>query len=100
MPRLFNSENCKFQTFAVAATASNATQTKTFTGVTTDDYVLTLYNDDNAATGTAATIAGISAANTLMFHPQGAAGAGSSVAQTVGVLVMKAPTSGAKGGSW
>lgn len=100
MPRLFNSENCKFLTFAVAACASNATKTATFTGLTTDDYVLTLYNDDLAATGLAAVVAGVSAANILMFHPQGAAGAGSSVAQTVGVVAMKAPTSGQKGGSW
>jgi len=100
MPRLFNSENCKFQTFAVAACASNATKTATMTGLTTDDYVLTLYADELAATGLAAIVAGVSAANILMFHPQGAAGAGSAASCTVGVLAMKAPTSGAKGGSW
>jgi len=100
MPRLFNSENCKFQTFAVAACASNATKTATFTGLTTNDYVLTLYNDDLAVTGGAAITAGVSAANILMFHPAGAAGAGSALSQTVGVVVMKAPVSGQKGGSW
>jgi len=100
MPKLFNSENCNFKTFAVAACASNATKTATFTGLTTDDYVLTLYNDDLAVTGGAAIIAGVSAADILMFHPQGAAGAGSALSCTVGVMVMKAPTSGVKGGSW
>lgn len=100
MPKLFNSENCKFQTFAVAVVASNATRTATFTGVTTDDFVLTLNNDDLAATGVAGVQASVSAANTIVFHPMGAAGAGSAVAQTVGVVVMKAPTSGQKGGSW
>jgi hypothetical protein len=100
MPRLFNMENALFQTFAVAACASNATKTATFTGVTTDDYVLTLQNNDLAATGVAAVEASISAADTIVFHPSGAAGAGSAVAQTVGVLIMVAPTSGRKGGSW
>ena len=100
MPRLFNAENFKFQTFAVAACASNATKTATFTGLTTDDYVLTLYSDDLSKTGGAAIVAGVSAANVLMFHPQGAAGAGSALSCTVGVVVMKAPTSGQKGGSW
>jgi len=100
MPRLFNSENCNFKTFAVAACASNATKTATWTGLTTDDYVLTLYSDDLAATGVSAIQAGISAADILMFHPAGASGGGSAVSCTVGVLSMKAPTSGVKGGSW
>ena len=100
MPKLFNSENCKFQTFAVAACASNATKIATFTGLTTNDYVLTLYNDDLAVTGGSAIEAGVSAADTLMFHPAGAQGEGSALSCTVGVLVMKAPTSGVKGGSW
>jgi len=100
MPKLFNVENCKFQTFAVAACASNATKTATFTGLTTDDFVLTLQNDDLAATGVAGVQASVSAADTLVFHPMGAAGAGSAVAQTVGVIIMKAPTSGQAGGSW
>lgn len=100
MPKLFNAENCKFLTFAVAACASNATKTATFTGLTTNDYVLTLFSDDLSVTGGAAIVAGVSAANVLMFHPQGAAGGGSALSCTVGVIAMKAPTSGQKGGSW
>lgn len=100
MPKLFNSERCLFKTFAVAACASNATKTATFTGVTTKDYCLTLQNDDLAATGLNAVQASVSAANTIVFHPAGAAGAGSAVAQTVGVMVMVNPTSGQCGGSW
>jgi len=98
MPKLFNSENCLFKTFAVAVVASNATRTATFTGVTTDDYILTLHNDDLAATGVSGVQASVSAADTIVFHPIGAVGAGSAIAQTVGVLVMKSPTSGAVAG--
>lgn len=100
MPRLFNVDNCLFRTFAVAVCASNATKTASFPGVTVDSYALTLYNDDLAATGGAAIQASISAANTIVFHPAGAAGAGSALAQTVGVMIMVDPTSGVEGGSW
>ena len=100
MPRLFNSENCLFQTFAVAECASNATKTAAFEGVTTDDYVLTLQNNDIITTGLNGVVASISGANTIVFHPVGAPGAGSGVAQTVGVLIMVNPTSGAEAGSW
>jgi hypothetical protein len=100
MPRLFNAEKCLFETFAVAVVASNATRTATFTGVTTDDYVLTLQNNDVITTGQNGVVASISAADTIVFHPNGAAGAGSAIAQTVGVVVMVAPTSGVEGGSW
>jgi len=101
MPRLFNSENCLFQTFGVAVIASNATRTATFTGVTTDDCVCVWQGTSlNSATGLNGIHASVSAADTLVFHPTGASGAGSAVAQTVGVMVMKAPTSGQDGGSW
>ena len=99
MPRLFNSENCLFKTFAVASMTSNATAAATFTGVTTADYLFVLQNNDLIATAQDGVTASITAANSLMFMP-GAAGGGSSVAQTVGVMVMVAPTSGQKGGSW
>jgi hypothetical protein len=99
MPRLFNAENCLFKTFAVASLTSNATATASFTGVTTADYCFVLQNNDLVATAQDGVTAAITAANTLMFMP-GAAGAGSSVAQTVGVMVMVNPTSGAPGGSW
>jgi hypothetical protein len=100
MPRLFNNENCLFQTFAVASLDSNATATATFTGITVNDYVCVLQNNDMVLTTQSGVIASVSAANTIMFSPTGASGAGTSVAQTVGVMAMVAPTSGAKGGSW
>ena len=50
MPRLFNSENCLFKTFAVASMTSNATAAATFTGVTTADYLFVLQNNDLIAT--------------------------------------------------
>ena len=100
MPRLFNSENCKFQTFAVASMTSNATKTATMTGVTTADYCFVLMNTGLAATTEDTCQVAISAADTLMFSPMGAFGGASAVAQTVGVMVMKAPTSGEDGGSW
>lgn len=99
MPRLFNAENCLFQTFAVASLTSNATAAATFTGVTTNDFIHVWQNNDLVATAQDGVTASITAANSLMFMP-GAAGAGSSVAQTVGVTVMVNPTSGEKGGSW
>jgi len=99
MPRLFNSENCLFRTFAVASMTSNATATATFTGVTTADFVSVWQNNDLVATAQDGVQAAVTAANTLMFCP-GAAGGGSSVAQTVGVMVMVNPTSSQPGGSW
>ena len=100
MPKLFNSANCLFQTFAVASLDSDATATAAFTGLTTNDYVMVLQNNDLVATAQNSVYANVSAADIVMFHPSGAPGAGSSVAQTVGVLVMVNPTSGQKGGSW
>jgi len=100
MPRLFNSLNCLFQTFAVASLESDATATATFTGLTTKDYVMVLQNNDLVATAQNSVYAAVSAANIVMFHPTGAPGAASSLAQSVGVLVMVNPTSGEKGGSW
>lgn len=99
MPRLFNAENCLFQTFAVASLTSNATATASFTGVTTDDYCFVLQNDDLVGTADDGVLAAISAADKVMFSPQ-TAGGGSSIAQTVGVMVMVNPTSGQEGGSW
>jgi len=100
MPRLFNSQNLLFQTFAVASLDSDATATATFTGLTTKDYLMVLQHDSLVATAQNSVVANVSAANIVMFHPSGAPGAGSSLAQTVGVLVMVNPTSGEKGGSW
>jgi hypothetical protein len=104
MPRLFNAENCLFQTFAVASLASNATATATMTGLATTDYVMVLNHDDVTTTAQAGIDAWVSAANTLVFRPTGSIGTTdggtSSVAQTVGVLAMVAPTSGVEGGSW
>ena len=100
MPRLFNVEKCLFQTFLVASMTSNATSTQTFTGVTTDDYCFVLQNSKlNQATTEDGVLAAISKADTLMFSPQ-THGAGSSVEQNIGVMVMVAPTSGQEGGSW
>jgi hypothetical protein len=100
MPRLFNIENLLFQTFAVDSIDSDATVTASFAGVTTDDYVLTLQNNDVITTGKNGVVGSISAADKLVFHPNGAAGAGSSIAQTVGIVIMVNPTSGQEGGSW
>jgi hypothetical protein len=99
MPRLFNAEKCLFQTFTVVSMTSNATSTQTFTGVTTDDYCFVLQNSDLHDTTTDGVLAAISKADTLMFSPQ-TLGAGSSVEQIIGVMVMVAPTSGQEGGSW
>jgi len=100
MPRLFNSENCKFQTFAVASMTSNASKTATFTGLTTADYCFILMNTGLAATTEDNVQVAISAADTVMFTPAGAFGGASAVAQTVGIMAMKAPTTGQDGGSW
>lgn len=100
MPRLFNSEKCKFQTFAVAQLASNGTNTATFTGLTTADYCFILMNTGLAATTQDGVQVAISAADTLMFSPVGAFGGATGVAQTVGIMAMKSPTSGQDGGSW
>lgn len=104
MPRLFNAENALFQTVAVASLASNATATATFTGLTTDDYVFVLNNDDVTTTAQTGVDAWVSAADTLVFRPSGSIGntngGASSVAQTVGVMVLVNPTSGQRGGSW
>ena len=99
MPRLFNAEKCLFQTFTVVSMTSNATSTQTFAGVTTDDYCFVLQNSSLQATETDGVLAAISKADTLMFSPQ-THGAGSSVEQIIGVMVMVAPTSGQEGGSW
>lgn len=97
MPRLFNAENCPMTTFALTSMASNATQTQTFTGLTTADFVFVAYNDD-AGDGVKVRI---SAADTVEFGPEGASGGGTSAAQTVCVVGIVSPTSGAKGGaSW
>jgi hypothetical protein len=100
MPKLFNAENCLFQTMAVASMASNATQTGTFTGVTANDYCFVLNNTSIGATSVDGVQPAISAADTIMFTPIGAKGGSTSVAQTVGVVVMVAPTTGVRGGSW
>ena len=100
MPRLFNAEKCLFQTFAVASMTSNATKAATMTGITTADYCFVLMNTGLAATTEDTCQVAISAADTLMFSPMGAKGDSSAVAQTAGVMVMKAPTSGQDGGSW
>ena len=100
MPRLFNSENCLFQTVALASLASNASQTATFTGVTTADYVAVMYNNDSILTTETCFNAAITAVNVVMFTPAGCSGGGTAVAQTVGLLAIKSPTSGLQGGSW
>ena len=96
MPRLFNAENCKFKTFAVASLASNTYGTATFTGLTTNDYVKAM----TGATTNETVDAYVQAANTIRFYPVCAVGTQSTVAQTVGVVAMVAPTSGENGGSW
>ncbi len=100
MPKLFNTENCLFQTFSVASMTSNATKTATMTGVTTADYCFVLMNTGLAATEEENLQVAISATDTLMFSPMGAFGGATAVAQTAGVVVMTAPTSGQDGGSW
>lgn len=100
MPRLFNAENCLFITLAVASMASNASKTGTMTGVTTDDYVCVLYNNDMVLTTETGMDVSVTAANTLMFTPTGASGGGTAVAQTLGILALVNPTSGQEGGSW
>lgn len=100
MPRLFNSENCLFVTVAAASLASNASQTVTFTGVTTADYVSVWYNNDSILTTETGFNAAITAANVVMLTPLGCSGGGTAVAQTLGLSAMKAPTSGVRGGSW
>jgi hypothetical protein len=100
MPKLFNAEKCLFKTFAVASMTSNATAAGTFTGVTLNDYVCVMYNNDMILTTQSGIDVSISAADTLMFGPTGSSGDSSSIAMTVGVLAMVNPTSGSKGGSW
>ena len=100
MPRLFNAEKCLFETFAVDSMDSDATETATFTGVTTDDYVFVMQFNDLTATTQSGMDCAISAANTIVVTPTGASGAGTALAQTVGVVVMVNPTSGQEGGSW
>ncbi len=84
MPRLFNAENCRFKTVAVASLASNASATASFTGVTTADYIAVMYNDDSILTTETGLNAAITAANVVMFTPGGCSGGGNAVAQTVG----------------
>jgi hypothetical protein len=100
MPRLFNAENCLFETFALTSLDSDESQTVTFTGLTTADFVCVLYNDDMQATTQSGFDASVTAANTIMFTPTGASGAGTAVSQTVGILALVNPTSGQEGGSW
>jgi len=100
MPRLFNSENCLFQTLALTSLDSDASQTATMTGLTTNDYVAILYNNDSILTTQSGFNLAVSAADTLVFTPTGCSGAGTAVAQTVGILALVAPTSGQDGGSW
>ena len=100
MPRLFNVENCLFQTVAAASLASNASETVTFTGVTTADYVAVMYNNDSILTTETGLNAAITAANVVMLTPLGCSGGGTAVAQTLGLLAIKSPTSGQNGGSW
>jgi hypothetical protein len=100
MPRLFNTENLLFQTVAVASMASNASKTATFTGITTADYVCVLYNNDSILTTETGLNAAVTAANVVMFTPAGCSGGATAVAQTVGLMGLKSPTSGQNGGSW
>jgi len=100
MPRLFNAENCLFATIALTSLASDASQTATMAGITTNDYVAILYNDDMQLTTESGFNLAVSAADTLVFTPSGCSGAASAIAQTVGILGLKAPASGADGGSW
>jgi len=100
MPRLFNAEKCLFITLAVASMASNASKAGTKAGITTDDYVAILYNDDMVLTTETGMNVSITAANSLMFTPEGASGGGTAVAQTVGILALVNPTSDQEGGSW
>lgn len=104
MPRLFNAENLLFETFAVASLASNATATATFTGLTTDDFVMLLNKNDSITTAEAGLTVWVSAADTVVFRPVGSIGTTdggtSSVIATVAVVAMVNPTSGERGGSW
>ena len=100
MPRLFNAEKCLFKTLAVASIASNGSNTATFAGLTTDDYIAILYNNDMVLTTESGFNVSITAANTIMFTPEGASGGASAVAQTVGILALVNPTSDQEGGSW
>ena len=96
MPRLFNSENAPFKTFAVASLASDATASGAWTGITTADYLLFAYGTTSEPCS-----AYISATDTVTFGPLGGTVSGqSTVAQTVGLVLMKNPTSGQDGGSW
>lgn len=100
MPRLFNSQNCLWQTVALASLDSNASQTAAVTGLTTDDYVCLFYNNDSILTTESGFNVAVSAAGKIVCTPAGCSGAGTAVAQTVGVLVLVNPTSGQDGGSW
>ena len=100
MPRLFNSENCKFVTVAAASLASNASQTVAFAGLTTADYVSVWYNNDSILTTETGMNAAVTAAGVVMLTPLGCSGGGTAVAQTLGLMAIKAPSSGQNGGSW
>jgi len=100
MPRLFNTEKCLWQTVALTSLNSNESQTATFTGLTTNDYVCIFYNNDSILTTQSGFNIAVSAADTVVFTPAGCSGAGTAVAQTVGLLALVNPTSGQKGGSW
>ena len=101
MPKLFNAEKCLFQTVALASLDSDASQTASFVGVTTDDYVFIMYGSNMTATTQSGFNVAVSAADKVVFTPSGASGAGTAVAQAkVGLVAMVAPTSGQEGGSW
>lgn len=100
MPRLFNVDNCLFQTVALSSLDSDASQTAAFTGLTTDDYVGILYNNDSILTTQSGFNIAVSAAGKVVLTPAGCSAGGTAVAQTVGLIAVVAPTSGQEGGSW
>lgn len=100
MPRLFNAEKFLFQTVALTSLDSNESQEATFTGLTTDDYVGILYNNDSILTTESGFNVAVAAADTVVLTPAGCSGAGTAVAQTVALIALVNPTSGQDGGSW
>ena len=96
MPRLWNVENSWVKSFAVAQMASNVTTSAAWAGVTTADIIMG--RGTNTAFHQAS--AYISAADVVTFGPTGGApGAVSTVAQTLWLQLMKAPTTDVLGGS-
>ena len=100
MPKLFNVDNCLFQTVALTSLDSDESQEATFTGITTDDYVGILYNNDSILTTESGFNIAVAGADTVVLTPAGCSGAGTAVAQTVGLIALVNPTSGQEGGSW